>query len=67
MKAVDEVKSTFDTFAGKLDDIATDGTRFKKLGVPIRAIEKMRTKQGIPELSGTDVPELDEPDDDSEV
>ena len=67
VKAVDEVKSTFDKFAGKLDDIATDGTRFKKLGVPIRAIEKMRTKQGIPELSGTDVPELDEPDDDSEV
>ena len=63
VKAVDEVKSTFDKFAGKLDDIATDGTRFKKLGVPIRAIEKMRTKQGIPELTGTDVPEIDELDD----
>ena len=67
VKAVDEVKSTFDKFAGKLDDIATDGTRFKKLGVPIRAIEKMRTKQGIPELTGTDVPELDELDDETDA
>jgi DNA recombination protein RmuC len=67
VKAVDEVKTTFDKFAGKLDDIATDGTRFKKLGVPIRAIEKMRTKQGIPELSETDVPEIDEPDDEADA
>lgn len=67
VRAVDEVKTTFDKFAGKLDDIATDGTRFKKLGVPIRAIEKMRTKQGIPELSETDVPEIDEPDDEADA
>ena len=67
VKAVDEVKSTFDKFAGKLDDIATDGTRFKKLGVPIRAIEKMRTKQGIPELSDTEVTILDDPDDEVEA
>ncbi len=67
VKAVDEVKTTFDKFAGKLEDIATDGTRFKKLGVPIRAIEKMRTKQGIPELSETDVPEIDEPDDEADA
>ena len=67
VKAVDEVKSTYDKFAGKLDDIATDGTRFKKLGVPIRAIEKMRTKQGIPELSDTDVTILDDPDDEVEA
>jgi hypothetical protein len=37
------------------------------LGVPIRAIEKMRTKQGIPELSETDVPEIDEPDDEADA
>ena len=67
VKAVDEVKSTFDKFAGKLDDIATDGTRFKKLGVPIRAIEKMRTKQGIPELSDAEVTILDDPDDEAEA
>ena len=67
VKAVDEVKSTFDKFAGKLDDIATDGTRFKKLGVPIRAIEKMRTKQGIPELSDAEVTILDDPDDEVEA
>ena len=67
VKAVDEVKSTFDKFASKLDDIATDGTRFKKLGVPIRAIEKMRTKQGIPELSDAEVTILDDPDDEVEA
>ena len=67
VKAVDEVKSTFDKFATKLDDIATDGTRFKKLGVPIRAIEKLRTKQGIPELSDAEVTILDDPDDEVEA
>lgn len=50
VKAVDDVKSTFDKFSDKLAEIATDGTRYNKLSVPIRAIEKMRKKQGIPEL-----------------
>ena len=34
---------------------------------PIRAIEKMRTKQGIPELAGTDVPDIDELDDEADA
>jgi uncharacterized coiled-coil DUF342 family protein len=52
LKAVDDVKDTFDKLNHKIDDISTGGTRFKKLSVPIREIEKMRTKQGIPELDG---------------
>ena len=54
VKAVDEVKDTFSKLTDKIDDIGTGGTRFNKLSVPIRAIEKMRTKQGIPELDSAD-------------
>jgi DNA recombination protein RmuC len=50
VKAVDEVKDVFQKLTDKVDSIGTDGTRFKKLNVPIKAIEKMRTKQGIMEL-----------------
>ena len=52
VKAVDEVKDVFDKLTDKVESIGTGGTRFKKLSVPIRDIEKMRTKQGIPELPG---------------
>lgn len=56
VKAVDEVKDVFHRLTDKVDSIGTDGTRFKKLNVPIKAIEKMRTKQGIAELpSGDDI------------
>ena len=56
VKAVDEVKDVFQKLTDKVDSIGTDGTRFKKLNVPIKAIEKMRTKQGIMELPvGDDV------------
>ncbi len=54
VKAVDEVKDVFHKLTDKVDSIGTDGTRFKKLNVPIKAIEKMRTKQGIMELSAGD-------------
>ena len=67
VKSVDDVKDTFNKLTDKIDDISTGGTRFNKLSVPIKAIEKMRTKQGIPELensdnvlSSTDVFEVDE-------
>lgn len=67
VKAVDDVKDTFNKLTDKIDDIGTGGTRFNKLSVPIKAIEKMRTKQGIPELesshnelSSTDLFEVDE-------
>ncbi|MEY2626460.1 MAG: hypothetical protein RJB08_219 [Actinomycetota bacterium] len=64
VKAVDEVKDTFTKLTDKVESIGTGGTRFKKLSVPIRDIEKMRTKQGIPELPGDDVGELFSADDD---
>lgn len=54
VKAVDEVKDVFQKLTDKVDSIGTDGTRFKKLNVPIKAIEKMRTKQGIMELPAGD-------------
>ena len=61
VKAVDEVKDTFTKLTDKIDDIGTGGTRFNKLNVPIKAIEKMRTKQGIPELdSGDETADNDE-------
>jgi DNA recombination protein RmuC len=54
VKAVDEVKDVFQKLTEKVESIGTDGTRFKKLNVPIKAIEKMRTKQGIMELPAGD-------------
>ena len=60
VKAVDEVKDVFDKLNDKVESIGTGGTRFKKLNVPIREIEKMRTKQGIPELESGDAFVLDD-------
>ena len=36
------------------DSIGTGGTRFRKLNVPVKAIEKLRKNQGIPELEASD-------------
>lgn len=63
VKAVDDVKVTFSKFSDKLEEISTDGTRFNKLAVPVRAIEKLRKKQGIPELAEGTENELDLGDD----
>ena len=48
--AVDKVRATFIKLDSELGAIATDGTRFRKLSVPVRDIEKLRKRQGIPEL-----------------
>jgi DNA recombination protein RmuC len=48
--AVDKVRATFNKLDNELGAIATDGTRFRKLSVPIRDIEKLRKRQGIGEL-----------------
>jgi len=56
--AVDDVKSAANKLNEKIDDISTGGTRFKKLAVPIRDIEKMRKQQGVPELSTGELFEL---------
>jgi DNA recombination protein RmuC len=61
--AVDDVKSAVDKLGEKIDDISTGGTRFKKLSVPIRDIEKLRKQQGVPELQSGDQFELPAGDD----
>jgi hypothetical protein len=61
--AVDDVKSAVDKLGEKIDDISTGGTRFKKLSVPIRDIEKLRKQQGVPELQSGDRFELPAGDD----
>jgi DNA recombination protein RmuC len=54
VKAVDEVKAVFHKLTDKVDSISTAGTRFNRLNVPIKAIEKMRTTRGIAELPAGD-------------
>ena len=49
-KSVDEVSKLFNKLQEELDSIGTGGTRFKKLNVPVKAIETLRKNQGIPEL-----------------
>lgn len=49
-KAVAEVKDAFQKLSDRIDSIGVGGTRFKKLNVPVKEIEKMRKAQGIPEL-----------------
>jgi hypothetical protein len=44
------VSKSFGKLQNEIDSIATGGTRFKKLNVPVREIEKLRKNQGIPEL-----------------
>jgi len=64
VEAVDDVKGQFTKLNAHLDAIATDGTRFRKLRVPIRDIERMRTAQGIPELPAGADDAADEDEDD---
>jgi hypothetical protein len=47
-----------------LRSINTNGTRFKKLNVQVREIDKIRRREGIPEGDASlAVPELDAGDD----
>ena len=62
--AVDKVRATFVKLDSELGAIATDGTRFRKLSVPVRDIEKLRKRQGIPELDAADGNALEESVDD---
>lgn len=54
-KAVAGVKDAFNKLNDQIDLIGVDGTRFKKLNVPVKAIERMRKQQGIPELEASAV------------
>ena len=53
-KSVDEVSKLFNKLQEELDSIGTGGTRFKKLNVPVKAIETLRKNQGIPELEASE-------------
>lgn len=64
--AVEKVQKSFQTLEGDLASINTAGTRYNKLNAQVKKIEKLRTKQGIPELaapSDDDVIDADELDD----
>ena len=61
---VEKVKKSFETLQSDIDSIGIDGTRFKKLKVPVKDIEKMRKKQGIGEYEQPDVEPPFEGDDD---
>jgi hypothetical protein len=50
-KAVDQVQATFTKLQGEIESIGSEGTRYKKLNVPVKDIEKLRKNQGIPELT----------------
>ena len=62
--AVDKVRATFNKLDNELGAIATDGTRFRKLSVPVRDIEKLRKRQGIGELDAATDNALNESIDD---
>lgn len=62
-EAIDKVEKVFDSLQDQLASINTDGTRYKKLNAQIKKIEKLRTKQGIPELTvGADEDPIDDSD-----
>ena len=64
--AVEKVQKSFQTLEADLVSINTAGTRYNKLNAQVKKIEKLRTKQGIPELaapSDDDVIDADELDD----
>lgn len=54
-KAVETVSDNFRKLNDSLESITPGGTRFKKLAVPVREIEKLRKAQGVPELETGDL------------
>ena len=57
--AVDQVQTNFVKLTDSIESINVNGTRFKKLNVQVREIEKIRKQQGIPELSAGEILELE--------
>ncbi|MFM9036213.1 MAG: DNA recombination protein RmuC [Actinomycetota bacterium] len=62
-EAIDKVEKSFESLQEQLASINTDGTRYKKLNAQIKKIERLRTKQGIPELPAS---AADDPVDDND-
>jgi DNA recombination protein RmuC len=61
--AVEAVEAKFKALVDSIESINVDGTRFKKLNVQVREIEKIRKKQGISELTAGEVLELEATED----
>ncbi len=53
-KAVKLVETNFTKLTDSIEEISTGGKRFKKLSVPVRDIDNLRTRRGIPELEAAD-------------
>jgi hypothetical protein len=59
------VQTTFTKLQEEIESIGSEGTRYKKLNVPVRDIEKLRKNQGIPEFTEDgSTAQLDEGNDD---
>ena len=65
-KAVDRVEKTFHALEDDLASINTGGTRFKMLNAQVKKIEKLRQKQGVPELAAANGDEIEIVDADDE-
>ena len=65
-KAVDKVEKSFQTLEADLASINTSGTRYNKLNAQVKKIEKLRKRQGVPELAVADgeIVEADDENDD---
>ena len=63
VQAVEKVRKSFATLTDDLESIDTNGTRFKMLNAQIKKIERLRTKQGIPERPAS---AADDPVDDND-
>jgi DNA recombination protein RmuC len=62
--AVEAVETKFKALTDAIESINVDGTRYKKLNVQVREIEKIRKKQGVSELNSAEILELESGDED---
>lgn len=60
--AVDNVQASFKSLQEDIESIAQGGTRYRKLAVPVREIEKMRKNQGVPALDASPSPHPNDAD-----
>ena len=59
------MEKSFQTLEADLASINTSGTRYNKLNAQVKKIEKLRKRQGVPELAAADV-EIVEADDEND-
>ena len=53
-KAIEKVKKNFTALTESIGEISVGGTRHNKLSVPVRDIDNLRKRRGIPELEAAD-------------